>query len=216
MAKDRIDRKELRAPDEFIVATTSAFGWIQENARLVLGAVGVAVAVFLAIGVYLSGQASQRRAANNEFAAALATLRAGNYQDAAAALDGIAEQWRGTAVGSLATVLAASGQLRSGDTTAALKTLVAVDGSGLPARVAQQRDMIWGSALEANGDWTAAAARYGQAAAVNGPYSADAMVAEARCWARAGERERANELYRKALVSFPDRLDASFIHAQIG
>lgn len=216
MAKDRMDRKELRAPDEFIVATTGVVTWAQKNGRTVLAGVAVAVAVFFAVGIYLSSQAAQRRDANADLAAAMATYREGDFEAAAGSFDGVAERWRGTTVGPLAAILSANSQLRAGDTKAAIETLSGIDEKLLPAHLRQQRDMIWASALEASADWQQAAAKYAVAAGVQGPYSAEALVGEARTRARAGEGERANELYRRALNDFPTQINRSFIEAQLG
>lgn len=209
-----MDRKDLRAPDEFVVATTSMFQWVQENSRTMLAVAGAIVVVLAGIGLYLNGQATQRREANAELSAALATLRDGQFQQAAAAFDDVAAQWQASEVGRIAALLAASGKLRGGDTAAALKTLGGIDSTGLAPALRQQRDVLWAAALEANGEWKEAAARYAAASATTGPFTPDAIVGEARCWGRAGERERSAELYRKALADFPERVNQAFIEAQ--
>jgi tetratricopeptide (TPR) repeat protein len=216
MAKDRMDRKELKAPDEFITATTDAFTWAQKHLRTVLLGVGVAAALFLGAGFYYSHQAAQRRDANADLAAALATYRAGQFAEAAESFDRVADRWEGLSVAPLAAVLTANSRVRAGEAPAAIEILSEVPEDALPVDLRQQRAIAWATALEAEADWAAAATKYAEAAATGGPYTADAVVGEARVRARLGEKDRAAELYRKGLSDFPDRLNKAFIESQLG
>ncbi len=219
MAKDRMDRqerKDLKGPDEFITATTDVVTWAQRNSRSVLLGVGGAVVVFLGLGFYFTNQAAQRRDANADLAAALATYRAGQFTEAAAALDRVSAEWNDSAIAPLAEVLAANSRLREGDAGAAITALSAVEVSRLPEHMRQQRDLAWATALEETGEYAAAAGKYAEAVSAGGPYTADALLGEARTRARNGETDRAAELYRKALADFPTRMNRSFIEGQIG
>jgi len=219
MAKDRMDReerKELRGPDEFITATTGVFTWAQSNSRAVLAVVGVAGAVFLGAGFYYSQQAAQRRDANADLAAALATYREGDYAAAAESFDRVAEQWKGASVAPLAAVLTANSRVRAEDPKGAIEMLTSIGADELPAHLRQQHALAWATALEVQDDWAGAATKYAEASAAEGPYTADAMVGEARMRARLGEADRSAELYRKALSDFPDRLNKAFVEGQIG
>jgi tetratricopeptide (TPR) repeat protein len=82
--------------------------------------------------------------------------------------------------------------------------LAAIDASGLPVYLQQQRLLIWGAALESKQQWADAAAKYKEAAALSGPYTGDAVVGEARAQEQAGDAARAKELYRQAYDQFPE------------
>jgi len=214
MAKDRMDRKELRQPDEFMVVTGNAVEWARKNTSTVLAIAGGLAAVFLGAVFYNSYQAAQVRESNGDFASSLSTFASGEYDSAATQLAGVSQRWAETPVGPLAALLEANSQLRAGDADAALTTLGGLPSAGLPSYLAQQRELLWGAALEAQENWAEAASKYAGAAATGGPYTAEAMIGEARCRARTGDSAAARELYQKVVDEYPNRFDKQLLEAK--
>ena len=216
MAKDRMDRKELRQPDEFVTATTGALEWARKHANTVLAVAGGLLAILLGIGFYNSQQAARLHDSNSDLSSGLASFRSEDFAVASTQLDQVATQWKSEAVGPLAGVMAANSRLRAGDADGAIAALGALDDAGLPHYIRQQRALVWASALEAKGDWAAAAAKYAEAAAVEGPYSGEALVGEARSRARNGDTDAAAKLYRRIVEEYPDRPDSKLLSAKLG
>ncbi len=211
-----MDRKELRQPDQFITGTTSAVEWARKHGKTVAMGVGAAVAILLGIGFFNSYQAAQKRESNADLASALASFRAGDFEAAKTQLEAVSTQWSDLSIGPLAAVLAGSSALRSGDADEALEALGGVPTADLPPYLKQQRDFVLGAASEAKGDWAAAIEKYAAAAAADGPYTGDALVAQARSKAEAGDSGAAAIIYKKVLDEFPKRFDRDLISAQAG
>ncbi len=219
MAKDRMDRderKQLRGPDEFITTTATLVDWTRANSRTATSAVAIVVALLLGIGFFNSYRNAQRRDANADLASGIDQLRGGDYAAAAAELEDVAGKWADSAVAPLAAVLAANSELRAGKADAAIEELQKIDNGKLPEYLRQQRDLVWGSSLEAKGEWAAAADKYAAAAAAGGPYRGEALIGEARVRARNGDAEAARGLYQKVVTEFPQRMDKDFLTAKAG
>ncbi len=204
--KARLSHKEAKAPDEFLTLSTQAITWGRAHQQTVIWA-GIGVAVLVAaLGIFTAYRAAERRDANADLGRALAKVSASDFAGATTDLNTISERWAGTTVASLATLMAANTALRAGDADAALASLgtVQAESASLPPYLQQQMLVAWGSALEAKQQWTDAAAKYKDAAAIAGPYTGDAIVGEARATEQAGDAEKARTLYRQAYEQFPD------------
>ncbi len=216
MAKDRMDReerKQLRGPDEFVTTATSIVEWAQANLKTVIMVAAALVAVFLGVGVYNSYQNAQRREANADLAGGLDAFRGGDFTDASAALADVAKRTE-SAVAPIAAVVAADSALRAGDPDTAIATLSGLQQSALPPYLRQQAQVTWGNSLEAKGDLEGAAAKYAAAAANVGPYTAEALIAQARIRTRNGDTAGAADIYQKVLDEFPDRNDRLFLESR--
>ena len=73
-----------------------------------------------------------------------------------------------------------------------------------------------GFALEHKGDLPAAADRYAEAGGMEGPYTALALLGEARCREHAGEKDKARALYERFTREFPQAPEADVVEAKIG
>ena len=215
MAKDRMDRKELRQPDEFVTRTTGALEWAQQNRNTVLALGAGLLAIVIGVGFYNSQQEAQLRQSNNALSVAMAAFRDGNFADAAKSFAEVADQWQGSGIAPLAAVGAASAYLRSGDTDGAIDAATKIGTASLPPYVAQQRTMILANALAQKQDWSGAAAKFAEAASMDGPYTADALLGEARARAKNGEQERADEVYRQLIREYPERPDLKMLEARV-
>jgi tetratricopeptide (TPR) repeat protein len=215
MARRRFRRKDLKRPDEFVSAGQQALAWAQANVRL-LSRVGVVVAL---VGVVIAGFVSVRgardRQANEDLSLALGAFRAGNYSAAATQLADVASRWHSTPSGRIATLYAASADLKANNfDSAALLLQDALDARQWPIYLQQQALVSLAFALERKGDTAKAAARYAEAAALQGPYTADAILGEARCREALGEGDAARKLYQRFVREFPQAAGIDVISAK--
>jgi predicted negative regulator of RcsB-dependent stress response len=200
----RLTRKELKGPDAVQTMTGQAVQWSRGHQQLVT-AIGIGAAVVIAaIGVIGAYRSAQHRDANADLARAMAPLEANKFAEAATALTEVSTRWQGSQVAPLASLLAANSALLAGQADQAIAALNALDASGLPVYLQQQRLLVLGAALENKQQWADAATKYKDAAALSGPYTGDAIVGEARAQEHAGDAARAKELYRQAYDQFPE------------
>jgi hypothetical protein len=215
--KVRLRRKDLKRPDEFVTATRKAIVWGREHQTVLTWVGGAAVAAIALVGILAAYRAARERDANADLARAMALLGADQFAAASTELKEVSTRWSDTQVGPLARLLAANAALSNGDADGAIAELVALEpnASALPPYLHQQMLFVWGAALEGKQQWVDAAVKYQAAAAQNGPYTSDAMVSEARTRERAGETDRAKELYRQVYDQFPDLPDRDRIGAKV-
>ncbi|MEO8603826.1 MAG: tetratricopeptide repeat protein [bacterium] len=202
--KQRLTRKEMKRPDEFLALSGQAVTWIRANQQLVtVIAVGLAVLVAV-VGIAGAYRAAQRRDANADLARALSKYDSSDFPAAATQLEEVSTRWSGTQVAALASLLAANSALRAGEADKALTALGALQSSSLPVFLQQQQLVAWGAALSIKEQWADAAAKFKDAAALSGPYTAEAIVGQARAQEKAGDPAKAKELYRQAYEQFPE------------
>jgi tetratricopeptide (TPR) repeat protein len=204
----RFRRKDLKRPDEFVTTGRRVLLWVQENSRRVYQ-VGAACAVLLvAIGAFYSLRGARARQANDDLAQGLAALRAGNYGDAATQLADVASRWQATGPGRVAKLLAADAALKANNYETVAVLLEDVPNSqAWPTYLRQQAEVNLAFALEQKKDFKAAAARYAEAVTLSGPYSAAALLGEARCREQLGEGDAARDLYARFAREFPEAAD---------
>jgi tetratricopeptide (TPR) repeat protein len=206
MAKTRIRRKDLKRPDEFVTRSARAIVWLREHGRLVAVGGGAAIVLLAVIGVSLALRSAKIRDANEDLGRAMASLRGEGTSEAAAELAAFSERWGSTGVANLARLLEANTQLRLGSPEAAISLLTTLEPriGELAPYLQQQALYLWGAALEAQGDWSTAAARYADAAGKEGPYTGPALLGQARALERVGDKSAAEKLYRRAYDEFPE------------
>lgn len=218
MAKTRIRRKDLKKPDEFVTQTGKALEWISAHYQLAAAVGGGLLLVGAAIGVASAFRSAKIRDANADLALAMASLRGSDLSNAATSLTNAAQRWDSTPIAELASLLAANTEIRLGQNDNAIKRLselLSKSGNELPSYLKQQALVAWGAALEEKSDWTTAAAKYQAAAEISGPYTAQAVLHEARAREQLGEKERATELYRKLYDQFPEFPDREIVRSKI-
>lgn len=211
----RLTRKEIKQPDQFHALSGRVVGWGRAHQQAVIASLAGVVVVLAAVAIFGAYRAAQLRDANADLAAGLAKLDSADYAGAAGALREVSTQWSGTRIAPVAALLAANSALRAGEADRAIETLAALDAAALPSYLQQQRLLSWGAALEAKQQWDEAATRYREAAALNGPYTGEAVVGEARVLEQAGQRDRAKELYRQAYDQFPEYPGRELLSAKI-
>ena len=218
MAKTRIRRKDLRKPDEFVTATRSALTWTTQHMQVAAGVGGAILVLLLVLALTSAFRSARLRDANGDLARAMATLRASNLAGAKTELREVAKRWESTPIASLASVLAANTEVRAGDADAAISAIepLLAPSNDLPPYLRQQLLAAWGAALVAKGSWKEAADKYAAAGQIDGPYTGDALLGEARAREKAGDTEKAKELYRKLYDQFPDQPQRETIADKLG
>jgi predicted negative regulator of RcsB-dependent stress response len=216
MARQRFRRKDLKRPDEFVSRGRAVIVWARENVQTLSWAAGAfAVAVVVIAGVF-SLRSARTRQANEDLTQALEGFRVGHYREAATQLAGVAERWQSTPIGRIASLYAAQAEVRADDADAANARLRDVLSSGGSASYLQQQARVdLAYVLERKGDAAAAADQYAQAAGTEGPYTATAILGEARCREQAGEKEKARALYERFAREFSQAPEIEVVQAKI-
>jgi tetratricopeptide (TPR) repeat protein len=216
MPRTRFRRKDLKRPDKFVSRGRQLLVWVGENRRRVTQvAAGIAVVAVLVTG-FFSVRGARARQANEDLSRGLVELHNGNYSQAATHLADVASRWGATAPGRIATLYAASADIRASNfETAALLLQDVVAEPQWPPYLRQQALTNLAFALERKGDLAAAAGRYAEASGVQGPYTALAIVGEARCREGLGDKEAARKLYERLTREFPQASENELISAKM-
>jgi tetratricopeptide (TPR) repeat protein len=217
MARRRFRRKDLKRPDEFVSRGRQVLDWGTENARLLSwSAAGVAALILLVMG-FISIRNARVRQANEDLSDALADFHGGRYAQAATQLADVASRWHSTSAGRIAKLYAANADLNAKDFETATALLQEVlSAHDWPSYLKQQALDDLGFALEHKGDARGAAERYAEAAALEGPYTAQALLGEARCREQIGEREKARQLYEQLQRDFPQSAEGEVAAGKLG
>jgi len=217
MARRRYRRKDLKRPDEFVSRGREGLEWAYAHTRT-LGVVGggVALCVLVALG-FVSVRSARNRQANDDLTQALGSFHGGNYGEATTKLGEVANRWQSTTAGRIARLYAAVASIRNQNfESAAVLLQDSTDQGQLPPYLQQQALMDLAVALEGRGDVPGAAAKYGEAAGLDGPYTAMAIWGEARCREQAGQAAQASALYERYAREFPDAPDHEMASAKAG
>jgi hypothetical protein len=215
--RKRLHRKELKQPDEFLTLTAKALIWGRAHPQFVtwgtIGALVVAVAIF----VFTAFQSARSNDSNTDLGRVMLAHQSDASAEAAKAFAEVAQRWSSTPAGKVAAILAANAELRQGNEAGGadlLKQLLDAR-DGLPDYIRQELLFDWGYSLERRESWNDAAEKYAAAAALQGPFAAPALLGEARVRERAGDTERAQQLYAVFAEKFPDFPDHAMISAKI-
>lgn len=216
MGRRRFRRKDLKRPDEFISHGWQFLTWAAENSRRLSWGLAAVAVVALLIAAAASIRSARVRQANEDLGRALVEFRAGHYGPAATELAAVANRWKATAAGQLAALYAANADLKSDNIEAAIALLQELVGRRDWAPYLRQEALFdLGVALERKADSASAAARYQEAAAIDGPYAGPAVLAEARCRQSLGERDKVQALYQRYAHDFPDAAEAEVVAAKL-
>ncbi len=216
MARTRYRRKDLKRPDEFVSKGTQMLEWMRTHGNRVGVIAGVLAAVILVLVGLRSMRSAQLRQANDELGQALAVYRANRFGDAVAQFTEVATRWHATPVGSMARIYLGLAEAQNSNLDGAIAALQEVlEQPELPSYLRQQAVQDVAIALERKGDAKAAAQQYATAAAMDGPYRAGALLAEARLREQLGEPAQARALYERFVAEFPDAAEHEFASAKI-
>jgi Flp pilus assembly protein TadD len=148
----------------------------------------------------------------------MVVLQRGKLADGAAAFADVARRWPSAQAGQVAGILAANAELSKGNADSALLLVQQSLDSfpDMPEYLRQELLFGWGRALEQKEDWANAAQKYAEAAALPGPFAGPCVAGEARVRVRAGETDRARQLYAQYVEKFPDLPDRNVVSDKIG
>ncbi|MGD0946330.1 MAG: hypothetical protein ABSA52_02790 [Candidatus Binatia bacterium] len=216
MARRRFRRKDLKRPDEFVSRGRQVLDWGVAHARVLSWSVaGVAALAVIVMG-FIAIRAARVRQANEDLTHALGDFRDGHYAQAASQLAEVASRWQSIGAGRIAGLYAANADLKAENFETATVLLDDLLGThDWPSYLRQQTLIDLGYALEHKGDSTGAAGRYAEAASIDGPYTAAALLGEARCREQAGERDKAREIYERLERDFPEGSEAEVAAAEL-
>jgi tetratricopeptide (TPR) repeat protein len=212
----RLRRKDLKRPDEFVTVTAQAIAWARANQRIVtllgLGALAVVVGISVAVGV----RSARQRDANADLAGAWARFRDTKGEGGAAQLAEVGRRWSGTGAGTVAKLLAASAELRGDNAESALlQVQELLTQADLASYLRQEALVAYGFALEQKKQSDQAIAKYAEAAQLSGPYTIEALLAEARLRVAAGQKEQARALYERVQKDFPEAANREQLDAKL-
>jgi len=214
---NRIRRKDLKRPDEFVTLTTRAAEWGRENQRTLVVAGVAALVVALAVSGFFALRNARRRDANTDLARALNSSHDAKPADAAQQFSQVASRWASSSAGRIAKLLEADANVRAGKEDAAVTGYEGVlAASDMPEYLRQQALLGYGAALEKKGDPKQALAKYSAAAEMDGPYKPQAMLAAARVHEGLGEKKEADALYKKVQQDFPDVASREGLNLKLG
>jgi len=216
MARRRFRRKDLKRPDEFVSRGRQVLDWGMAHARVLSWSVGGVAALAVIVMGFVAIRAARVRQANQDLTHALGDFRDGHYAQAASQLAEVASRWQSTAAGRIAGLYAANADLNAENfetATVLLDDLLSTH--DWPSYLRQQTLIDLGYALEHKGDSTGAAGHYAEAAPIDGPYTAAALLGEARCREQAGERDKAREIYERLDRDFPQGSEAEVAAAKL-
>lgn len=217
MGRRRFRRKDLKRPDVIISHGWQAAKWASEHSQTLSWALAGVVVVALILAAVGTVRSARKRQANADLGHALAEFQSGQYANAATQLAEVANRWQGTETGRLAALYAANADLKSGNPDGAKALLEPLASrSDWPSYLRQEVLFDFGIALERKGDTANAARRYEEASALEGPYAAPALLAEARCREQLGEKDKATALYQRYARDFPDGAEADMVTAKVG
>jgi hypothetical protein len=214
--RQRLRRKDLRGPDEFVTATSQATLWANEHRGLLVAATVVLLVVAGAAIGWTRWKASQVEAASRDFRAARATFEEGKLAEAAPQFAALAEAYPGTAFGRLAILYRGHALVRHGDAPGGVAAYEDFLASGPPAEYLKQEALVaLGHAREKTGDTAGALTVYTDAAAIDGPSRTEARLGAARLEEAAGRPEKAQELYAAAAPDVTDPQLKDFVASKL-
>jgi len=201
---EKLRRKDLREPDEFITLSRQAIRFAQENRPALLTGVGVLALVAVAVIAYQMISASRQGRAGVAYHAAHRLLADRKYPEAATAFQQLAASYGSTTYGALAEFQAANALLaasRASEAETAYQRFLDFPPATDYLRQAAQAGLAY--AQEQEGRFADARTSFATAAAVPGPLAEDALLGAARSAESAGDQAGAKELYEQLLQRYP-------------
>ncbi|HVN29523.1 MAG TPA: tetratricopeptide repeat protein [Candidatus Binataceae bacterium] len=199
----RINRKELRQPDEFQTFIANAEDFLVKNLTQVLVSASIVlVAGALAVGIYYY-EIHQDNLAGDAFYNAIAELNNKNYGQAATDFQKLADNYSNREVGRLARFYLGSAYFQDGQLDKARDALIAYAPDAKDDLFASMAYDDLGVIYEKQGDLKKAQGAYSQAAQIAGPQQTRAQLQLAQVMARQGDKAGAIAAYQSFLTTNP-------------
>lgn len=205
----------MRQPDEFHTLAGRALKYAQEHQSTVTGG-AVALLALLLGGLALSSfRATQWEQANTTLARGMALYAEKKLPEAAKVFDELAQTGSAPELfADLGRIYGAQVALSQGEFAKAAAGFNAA-GGGVDGFLQQRVLVNEAYALEGNQQFADAASHFAQAAAAGGPYTAIAILGEARNAERAGDNAKAKAAYQKLLADFPEAPERALAEARL-
>jgi len=199
----KLDRKELKQPDEFVTFIDKAAQFAADNlVRVIIGAVVIIVTAAIIYGVSLY-EDHERSLVANRFYDAFTALNHQDYGTAEQGFTSLADDNPRQSLGHLARLYLASTYMAENKVKDARSALEAYLGEGDQPLYRNLALMQLGVADEDLGDFKAAHDAYAQAADIAGPAKARAQIGVARTLIKQGNIKDGIEAYRQFLTDDP-------------
>lgn len=199
----KINRKELKQPDEFQSFVANAQEFLLNNLQQVI----VSASIVLAAGAFAVGlyyyEIHRDNLAGDRFYSAITQLNAKNYTQAEADFEKLAQDEPGREVGKLARFYLGSAYFQAGQLDKARDALVAYVPDAKDDLFASMAYQDLGVIYEKMGDLKKAQGAYSQAASIPGPEQPRAELQVARLMATQGDKAGAIAAYQHYLLSNP-------------
>ncbi len=202
---ERIRRKELRQPDEFVTLSRRAVAYAEENRTAFFMTVGGIVVLLAAILIFRAVRSNRETSASQAYAQAHALLDDKKYDDAATAFRQVADGYSSTSYANLAQLETGNALLLAGKVGEAAVEYQKFLDAGAPTDYLRQLALVrLGHAQEQDGKVAEAGQAYAAAATMPGPYAEEALAGQARIAEVAGDVATAKDLYTRFLEKFPE------------
>jgi predicted negative regulator of RcsB-dependent stress response len=202
---ERIRRKELRQPDEFVTLSRRAVAYLDENRTVFFMVLGGAVLLLVAVLAFRAVRSSRQASAAQAYGHAHTLLDDKKYPEAATAFQQLADGYTSTSYATLAQLEAANALLMAGKPAEAAPAYQKFLDAGPPTDYLRQLALVrLGHAEEQNEKPAEAARAYASAAEMTGPYAEEALAGQARVAEAAGDTKAATDLYVRFLEKYPE------------
>ncbi|MBI3770050.1 MAG: tetratricopeptide repeat protein [Deltaproteobacteria bacterium] len=201
----RIRRKELRQPDEFVTLSRRVVAYFEENRTIFFMAVGGTIVLLAAILIFRAVRTSRETGAAQAYAQAHTLLDDKKYLEAATAFQQVADSYSSTSFAILAQLENANVLLMAGKAGEAALAYQKFLDAGPPTDYLRQAALVRLGHAQEQSDKPADAARaYASAAELPGPYAEEALAGQARTAETTGDAATAKDLYTRFLAKYPE------------
>jgi predicted negative regulator of RcsB-dependent stress response len=202
---ERIRRKELRQPDEFVTLSRRAVAYAEENRTTFFMVVGGIIVLLAAILIFRSVRSSRETSAAQAYAQAHTLLDDKKYPEAATAFRQVSDGYSSTGYANLAQLESGNALLLAGKGGEAALAYQKFLDAGPPSDYLRQLALVrLGHAQEQDDKAADAGRAYAAAAELPGPYAEEALAGQARSAEVAGDSATAKELYTRFLEKFAE------------
>lgn len=202
---EKLRRKDILEPDEFITLSRQAITFAQENRTALLTGAGLLALVLVAVVAYQVISASRHERAGQAYHAAHRLLADRKYPEAATAFQEVVATYGSTTYAALSELQAGNALLAAGrasDAAAAYQGFL--DGRPPTDSLRQAAQVGLAYAQEQEGRLADARGSFAAAVAGTGPFGEDALLGQARMAEAVGDQAAAKALYEQLLDNYPE------------
>jgi predicted negative regulator of RcsB-dependent stress response len=199
-----LSRKELRQPDNFVLFTQRALGFVQKNRRLFILAGALIVAAIICVSIWQVYKSRQNEQAAQFFDNAITLFRANKHKEAIAGFEKV-EEYRWSHYAALAHLYEANSHLAMNDldkATAAAQRFIASTSQNSVYR--QIGLMTLGHIQELKTQCADAIGHYTEAERIAGALKESAVLGKARCSTVVGNIKSAVAAYQQYIKENPN------------